>query len=134
MKKIILTVAALTLSACSTTPDEMRAEEPAQVYSSEKSAQEVSVCIEESWNQWVNKFADWGVIKSIEITNGYSISAQKYGPVQDDGSATKLASINYFVDIETDSTENATSVSKIYQYMSLNLGKNPFFEAVERCQ
>ena len=103
----------------------MRSNEPDQIYSSKKVAKEVSICIENKWTRWVNKFENWGVVKSIETADGYSVSGIKYG------TDLKLVTINYLADIENISSGSET---KLYQYLSLNLGKNPFFEAVDECQ
>ncbi len=132
MKKLIIaTVAVLSISACSVSPDEMRANEPDQVFSSLKDAREVSICIANKWEAWVNKFNDWGVVKSTEKTDGYSVSALKYGPNPDDGTARKPMTINYLADVEN---KNTGSETRLYQYLSLNLGGNPFFAAVAACQ
>lgn len=132
MKKfIILTAAVLSISACSTTPNEMRLNQPDQVFSSEKNAQEVSSCIADNWRSWVNRFEDWGVVNSIETPDGYSISALKYGPDPDTGTKIMPTTINYLADVEN---ESAGSVTQIYQYLSLNLGDNPFVAAAKKCQ
>lgn len=132
MKKLtILTVALLSISACATTPTEMRVQQPDQVFSSEKNAQQVSICIAENWQSWVNKFDGWGVVESIETASGYSISALKYGPDPDTGTNVMPTTINYLVDIDNNSTG---SVTKIYQYLSLNLGDNPFVATAQKCQ
>ncbi len=132
MKELIIaTIAVLSISACSTTPDEMRASEPDQVFSSHKDAREVSSCVANKWAAWVNKFNDWGVVKSTETTDGYSVSALKYGPDPDNGTAIKPTAINYLADVENKSTGSET---RLYQYLSLNLGDNPFFAAVAACQ
>lgn len=132
MKKlIILTVAVLSISACSTSPNKIRASGPDQVFSSEKDAKDVSSCVENKWSAWVNKFGDWGVVNSAEIATGYSVSAQSYGTDPEDGSGQKPTTVNYLADIEN---EGSGSVTKFYQYFSFNLGDNPFFAAVAECQ
>lgn len=132
MKKLIIfTAAVLSISACSTTPDKMRSKEPNQVFSSQKDAQEVANCVAGKWESWVNKFGDWGVVKLTETDNGYSISALKYGPDPDDGSRIKPVTINYLADV---GNEGSGSVTKLYQYLSLDFGDNPFVAAIEECQ
>lgn len=132
MKKlIILTVAVLSISACSTTPNEIRSAGPEQVFSSQKDAKEVSSCVANKWAAWVNKFDDWGVVKSAETADGYAVSALRYGTDPDDGSAKKPSTLNYLADVEN---EGLGSVTKLYQHLSFNLGDNPFFAAVAECQ
>lgn len=132
MKKLIIfTAAVLSISACSTTPNEMRSKETNQVFSSQKDSKEVSSCVADKWSSWVNKFEDWGVVELTETDDGYSVSALKYGPDLDDGSKKKPVTLNYLADIEN---ENSGSVTKLYQYLSLNFGGNPFLAAVEECQ
>jgi hypothetical protein len=109
----------------------MRVKQSDQVFSSEKNAQEVSTCIAKNWGSWVNRFEDWGVVKPIEIPDGYSISALKYGPDPDTGTNIMPTTINYLVDVDNKSTGNVT---KLYQYLSLNLGDNPFVAAAQKCQ
>ncbi len=109
----------------------MRAKAPSQVFSSQQDAKQVASCVADKWDSWVNRFSDWGVVKLEETEQGYSISALKYGPDPDDGSGPKPTTINYLADVEN---ESSGSVTKLYQFMSLNLGKNPFFTAVEECQ
>lgn len=132
MKKlIILTVAVLSISACSTSPNQIRSAGVDQVFSSERGAQEVSICVADKWTAWVNKFDDWGIVKSAKTADGYSISALSYGPDPEDGSAKKPSTVNYLADVEN---KDAGSVTKLYQHLSFNLGDNPFFDAVEQCQ
>lgn len=132
MKKfIILTVAVLSISACSTSPNKIRSAGADQVFSSEKDAKEVSNCVANKWTAWVNKFDDWGVVTSAEIADGYSVSAQSYGTDPKDGSPKKPSTLNYLADVEN---EGSGSVTKLYQHLSFNLGDNPFFAAVEQCQ
>jgi uncharacterized ubiquitin-like protein YukD len=130
-KLIILTVAVLSISACSTTPNEIRATGPDQVFSSEKDAKDVSSCVADKWVAWINKFEDWGVVESVEIADGYAVTAQRYGPDPDDGSARKPASLNYLADVEN---QDSGSVTKLYQHLSFNFGENPFFVSVAECQ
>ena len=124
-KFIIFAVAAFAISACKTTPDDIRSKEPAQVYSSQKAAQEVSTCIVNKWTKWTGKFDDWGIIKSTETAQGYSVSAHKYG------TDPEPVSTNYLADIEN---TDAGSETKLYQHLSINFGSNPFFDAVDECQ
>gem|GEM_PF-1319153 len=132
MKKlIILTVAVLSISACSISPNQIRSAGPDQVFSSEKDAKDVSSCVANKWTAWVNRFNDWGVVKSAEIADGYSVSAQRYGTDPDDGSGKKPSTLNYLADVKN---EGLGSVTKLYQHMSFNLGDNPFFAAVAECQ
>lgn len=132
MKKlIILTVAALSIAACTSSPNEMRSKTPSQVFSSQQDAKQVASCVAGKWETRVNRFSDWGVVKLEETATGYSVSALKYGPDLDDGSARKPTTVNYLVDVEN---KNSGSVSKLYLFLSLNLGANPFAAAVEECQ
>ncbi|MFT6926245.1 MAG: hypothetical protein ACJAZP_001855 [Psychromonas sp.] len=132
MKKlIILTVAVLSMSACSTSPNKIRTAGPNQVFSSQKDAKEVSICVENKWSAWVNRFDDWGVVKSAEIVNGYSVSALSYGTDPEDGSGKKPTTVNYLVDVEN---KDSGSVTKLYQYLSFTFGDNPFVSAVTECQ
>lgn len=132
MKKlIIVAVAVFSISACGTSPNKIRSAGVDQVFSSQKDAQEVSSCVTNKWTAWVNKFDDWGVVKSAEIANGYSVSALSYGTSPEDGSAKKPSTLNYLADVEN---EDQGSVTKLYQYLSLNFGDNPFVAAVAECQ
>jgi hypothetical protein len=109
----------------------MRSSEPDQVFSSQKDAKEVTNCVVNKWEAWVNRFDDWGVVKSTETTDGYSVSALKYGPDPDNGTSIKPTTINYLADVEN---KGSGSETRLYQYLSLNLGNNPFFAAVAECQ
>ncbi|ABM02956.1 hypothetical protein Ping_1118 [Psychromonas ingrahamii 37] len=132
MKKlIILTVAVLSISACSVGPNQIRSAGVDQVFSSQKDAKDVASCVKNKWSAWVNKFDDWGVVNSVEIADGYSVSAQSYGTDPEDGSGKKPNTVNYLADIEN---KDSGSVTKLYQYFSLNLGDNPFVAAAAECQ
>lgn len=132
MKKLmILAVAVFSISACSTTPNDIRSAGVDQVFSSQKDGKEVSSCVADKWTAWVNKFDDWGVVRTAETADGYSVSALSYGTDPEDGSAKKPSTLNYLADVEN---EGLGSVTKLYQHLSLNFGDNPFVAAVAECQ
>jgi len=125
---------ALVISACSNAiPSDSEAvvAEPDRVFNSAKSSKVVAACIEEKWEAWVNKFENWGVIQTNTINEVYNISALKYGPEAYDGAPLKPTTKNYSADV---SHSEAGSETKLYQYFSLNIGTNPFFSIVDKCQ
>ncbi|PKH02967.1 hypothetical protein CXF72_08885 [Psychromonas sp. MB-3u-54] len=130
-KSIILTVAVLSISACSTSPDQIRSAGVDQVFSSQKDAKDVAVCVEKKWSTWVNKFDDWGVVRLAETADGYSISALSYGIDPEDGSGKQPSTVNYLADIDN---KDSGSITKLYQYSPFNFGDNPFVTATAECQ
>ncbi len=90
----------------------MRSNLPDQVHFSLKSAKEVSICI-------ANKWESLEIVNSRETTNGYSVSGQINGR------------LHYLADIEN---KDAGSVTKVYKFMAISVGSDPFFDAVEICQ
>lgn len=135
MKKlIILATSVLTLAACSTavpTDTETIVVEPDRVFTSTKDATQVATCIQDRWATWVDKFEDWGIVKSEVVTDGFAISALKYGTDAYDGAPKKVSTKNYEAIVTN--TEQG-SESKLYQHFSINLGANPFFSSVDKCQ
>lgn len=134
MKKlIILATAALSITACSNSvpSDSVTVVEPDRVFTSKKEAKEVATCIENKWSAWVNKFEDWGEIETESLSDAYNIAALKYGPEAYDGAPLETTTKNYSV--EVNNIDNG-SETKLYQSYSINLGSNPFFSAVDKCQ
>lgn len=123
MKKLaILAATVLSMSACST--DGMRSSDPDQLYSSQKEAKVVSICIAEKW-------AGKAEVNSKETEEGYSVSAQMDGELR------------YLAKVET---KSVGSVSKLYKFSSVALpgavtklmsnstGADSFFAAAAGCQ
>ncbi len=109
---LVVLVAVLVVSGCSTTPNRMRDSGPDEVHTSFKPAKDVSLCIASSWE-------DSAVVYSRETEDGYSVSGLLSGK------------LHYLADVSSDESGSQT---KVYNFMAISIGRDPFFGGAAECQ
>lgn len=114
MKGILLaTIATITFVGCSTTPNELREDMPGETHISRKAPKEITLCIADRWE-------DYGVVNTRETRTGYAISA-----FLSDGK------LRYLADVEV---EKEVTVTRLYRWRVLPIGRDEMFRFAETCQ
>ncbi|WP_421841187.1 hypothetical protein [Marinobacter algicola] len=114
MKNLVLpSLAVLLLAGCSTTPNQMREDAPSETHISKKQPKEIMLCIADSWE-------DHSVVNTRETRTGYAVSA-----FLSDGK------LRYLADVEV---EKSVTVTRLYRWRVLAIGRDAMFKFAEDCQ
>lgn len=114
MKNFLLpSLAVLVLTGCSTTPNQMREDRPSETHTSKKQPKEIMFCIADSWE-------DHSVVNTRETRTGYAVSA-----FLSDGK------LRYLADVEV---ENDVTITRLYRWRVLPVGRDAMFRFAENCQ
>lgn len=118
ISRLSLLLAGLLLTACGSSPSQMRSSNPDHMLSSTRTPKAVAICIADEWEKTRTLGADIQV-SVRETALGFSVSMSLGG------------NLHYLADIEQ---RPGGSVSKLYIRKVISVGANPAISAISSCQ